>query len=82
MQECPADRKGTGVGSVWTWAAIDADSKLIISYAVGDRDAATALQFMLDSTHIAAIALYFMHYNFVKEHTRPLAEQHQRCAPD
>lgn len=42
------DKKGTGVGSVWTWTAIDADSKLIISYAVGDRDAETALRFMKD----------------------------------
>ncbi len=44
----PSDRKGTGVGSVWTWTAIDADSKLIISYAVGNRDAETALSFMKD----------------------------------
>ena len=35
-------------GSVWTWTAIDADSKLLISYWVGDRDASTAAQFMED----------------------------------
>jgi IS1 family transposase len=28
-----------GAGDIWTWTALDADSKLIISYAVGGRDA-------------------------------------------
>ena len=37
-----------GAGSVWTWTAIDADSKLIISYTLGDRGAATAALFMKD----------------------------------
>jgi IS1 family transposase len=37
-----------GVGSVWTWTAIDADSKLIFTWYVGDRDAACANRFMLD----------------------------------
>src|SRR5437868_15198475 len=37
-----------GAGSVWTWTAIDADTKLIISYTLGDRGAATALTFMQD----------------------------------
>jgi IS1 family transposase len=37
-----------GAGSVWTWTAIDADTKLIISYMLGDRGAATALSFMRD----------------------------------
>ena len=35
-------------GSVWTWTAIDADSKLIISYLVGDRDGEHALTFIGD----------------------------------
>lgn len=35
-------------GSVWTWTAIDADSKLIISYLVGSRDASCADEFMHD----------------------------------
>jgi IS1 family transposase len=35
-------------GSVWTWTAIDADTKLIISYMVGDRGAETAAFFMDD----------------------------------
>jgi IS1 family transposase len=39
----PADKQGKlGIGSVWTWTAIDADTKLIPSFAVGNRDAVTA----------------------------------------
>jgi IS1 family transposase len=41
-------RGAWGVGDVWTWTAIDADSKLISSWAVGRRDAATGHAFMLD----------------------------------
>jgi IS1 family transposase len=41
-------RGAWGVGDVWTWTAIDADSKLIPSWAVGRRDAATGHAFMLD----------------------------------
>jgi IS1 family transposase len=37
-----------GAGDTWTWTAIDADSKLIISWLVGSRDAACAHQFMSD----------------------------------
>jgi IS1 family transposase len=35
-------------GDVWTWTAIDADSKLVVSWLVGDRDAETATVFMQD----------------------------------
>src|SRR6185437_15137344 len=44
----PVEKKGTGAGSVWTWIAIDADSKLILSYLCGGRDAAWACKFMED----------------------------------
>jgi IS1 family transposase/lambda repressor-like predicted transcriptional regulator len=37
-----------GAGDVWTWTAIDADSKLIISWLVGGRDAEYAREFMSD----------------------------------
>jgi IS1 family transposase len=37
-----------GRGDVWTWTALDADSKLIISWMVGDRDADTAGIFIND----------------------------------
>jgi lambda repressor-like predicted transcriptional regulator len=35
-------------GDVWTWTAIDADSKLIVSYLAGGRDAGYATEFMHD----------------------------------
>src|SRR5205823_5798718 len=39
----PADKKGQfGYGDVWTWVAIDADTKLVPAYAVGNRDGMTA----------------------------------------
>ena len=31
-------KRQEGAGDVWTWTAIDADSKLIVSYLVGGRD--------------------------------------------
>lgn len=37
-----------GVGSMWTWTAIDADTKLIAAYHVGTRDAGCAYEFMAD----------------------------------
>jgi IS1 family transposase len=37
-----------GYGDVWTWTAIDADTKLIISYMLGDRGAPTAQLFIRD----------------------------------
>lgn len=35
-------------GDVWTWTAIDADTKLILSWNVGNRDADSACVFMQD----------------------------------
>jgi IS1 family transposase len=35
-------------GDTWTWTALDADSKLIVSYLVGGRDAGYAHEFMQD----------------------------------
>lgn len=43
-----AEQKSKGAGSVWTWTAIDADSKLILSYACGGRDADIAHEFIQD----------------------------------
>lgn len=42
------DRKIEGWGDVWTWTAIDADTKLCVAYVVGNRDARWAEEFMLD----------------------------------
>lgn len=43
----PEDRL-EGRGDVWTWTALDQDSKLAIAYRVGLRDAPTADAFMAD----------------------------------
>ena len=37
-----------GAGDVWTWTAIDRDSKMILAFDVGDRSAETAREFMFD----------------------------------
>ena len=37
-----------GAGDVWTWTALDSDSKMILSYEVGDRSGATAIELMDD----------------------------------
>lgn len=45
----PSSLREPGVtGSIWTWTAIDADSKLMISYHIGTRDAWCACHFMKD----------------------------------
>ena len=40
--------KKEGMGDAWTWTAIDADSKLIVSWLVCGRDAGYAHEFMQD----------------------------------
>ncbi|HVO60353.1 MAG TPA: IS1 family transposase [Terriglobales bacterium] len=42
------EREAEGWGDVWTWMAIDADTKLCVSYLVGGRDAGWASDFMED----------------------------------
>jgi IS1 family transposase len=44
----PREEKGLGRGDAWTWTAIDADTKLIISWLVSDRSAEAAHEFMYD----------------------------------
>lgn len=45
----PAEKKGQfGYGDVWTWTAIDADTKLVPSFMVGNRDLRTARVFIDD----------------------------------
>jgi IS1 family transposase len=41
-------QKADGWGDVWTWTAIDADTKLCVSYLVGGRDGWWAREFMQD----------------------------------
>ena len=45
----PTDKEGQfGVGDVWTWTAICADTKLIPTWYIGDRGAGSAWEFMQD----------------------------------
>lgn len=45
----PDEMKGQpGVGSMWTWTALCADTKLMVSWQIGARDAANAQMFMRD----------------------------------
>jgi IS1 family transposase len=37
-----------GAGDIWTWVALDADTKLVASFYVGNRDGEAALDFMTD----------------------------------
>ncbi len=49
QRNVPEEKKGEfGVGDVWTWTAICADTKLIASWMVGDHDAEAAHVFMQD----------------------------------
>src|SRR5271168_5039517 len=42
------EKKLEGWGDIWTWIGIDADTKLVVSYLVGGRDAGWAADFMND----------------------------------
>lgn len=45
----PSDKRSTfGYGDVWTWVAMCADTKLVITWQIGTRGAATAFEFMHD----------------------------------
>src|SRR3974377_1133166 len=51
----PADKKGqVGCGDVWTWVAIDAETKLVPSFMVGNRDGRTAKIFIDDLASLLA----------------------------
>lgn len=49
QKNVPAEKQGKfGYGDIWTWTAIDADTKLIPSFTVGNRDAASARMLIED----------------------------------
>jgi len=49
QKNVPQEKRGQfGYGDVWTWTAIDADTKLIPCWHVGRRDADAAYSFMMD----------------------------------
>jgi IS1 family transposase len=43
------EQEADGWGDVWTWTAIDADTKLCVTYYVGDRGKSSAYNFMRDA---------------------------------
>lgn len=43
------EQEANGWGDVWTWVALDADTKLCVTYYVGDRSKASAYNFMCDA---------------------------------
>lgn len=43
-----AKAPANGAGDVWTWTALDADTKLIVAYYVGDRSGQSAIALMDD----------------------------------
>jgi IS1 family transposase len=49
QKNVPQDKQGIfGYGDVWTWVAMDAETKLVPSFMVGNRDAITAKMFIDD----------------------------------
>lgn len=49
QKNVPQDKRGEfGYGDVWTWTAIDADTKLAICWLVGLRDSGYATEFVRD----------------------------------
>ncbi|MGZ5165788.1 MAG: IS1 family transposase, partial [Burkholderiales bacterium] len=49
QKNVPEDFQGTeGYGDVWTWVAIDADTKLVPSFLVGERTVEDGYAFMSD----------------------------------
>lgn len=48
QKNLPEEKNG---GDVWTWVGIDADTKLVVSWLVGDRSAETANIFMQDISY-------------------------------
>ena len=49
QKNVPEDKRGLfGYGDVWTWVAMDAETKLVPSFMVGNRDAQSAKMFIDD----------------------------------
>ncbi len=62
MFEC-SDRKGFSVsvsqaGNVWTWTALEASGKLLVSFMVGDRDGEYALA-LIGTSHVYSVKQSF-----------------------
>lgn len=49
QKNVPEEKRGQyGAGDVWTWTAIDAETKLVPSFLIGTRDGGVAYDFMQD----------------------------------
>jgi hypothetical protein len=46
-----AQKAPTDAGDIWTWVALDADTKLVPSWRIGDRSGETAIEFVCDLAH-------------------------------
>src|SRR3990172_7305446 len=47
QKNVPPEKRGEA-GDVWTWVALDADTKLVPSYRIGGRDLSEATAFITD----------------------------------
>jgi IS1 family transposase len=47
-KNCTAEMKSKGAGDVWTWVALDPDSKLVPCWFIGQRHAGCAYHFLSD----------------------------------
>lgn len=47
-KNCTAEMKANGAGDIWTWVALDADSKLVPCWFIGERHAGCAYHFLAD----------------------------------
>jgi len=56
----PREKRGDGVGDMWTWTAIDADTKLVISWVLGKRTRREASLFISD---LAKRIKSYVHFN-------------------
>jgi IS1 family transposase len=47
-KNCNAEHKAKGAGDIWTWVALDPDSKLVPCWFIGQRHAGCAYHFLAD----------------------------------
>ena len=58
QKNVPANKQGQfGYGDVWTWTAIDAETKLVPTWLVASRDAGSAFEFIGDLRGAAEMRL-------------------------
>ncbi|HEX4158676.1 MAG TPA: hypothetical protein VHY79_09380 [Rhizomicrobium sp.] len=50
VRHMPEDKFVPGMGDIWTFTALDRDSKMMVSWYSGDRDTSTARAFLCDAS--------------------------------